>query len=414
MGVRTAITRLVNLGVADQSASEIRRIQTINLIAMVGIFFNVTYDPWLALIDAGELWLVMTTNGIFVVAGVGVLVLNAGGRVNAAMWLLAIGLWFNLGFASFIVGPPVFLFLLVLPITGVLITREQGIATQLTYIAIGAGLLVAVVLLEPDTATSIEGTAHETAITVLTAAGTALSIGVIALYFKRVVDSAEAEMRAANERSEQLLLNILPEEIADRLKAGETGIADRYELATVLFADVVDFTPMSASMSADDLVSLLDEIFHLLDELVDALGLEKIKTVGDEYMVAAGVPEARSDHAQAMAELALRIRDAVESRHFGGHRIRFRMGVHSGPVVAGIIGHRKFSYDLWGDTVNTASRMESHGVPGEIQISRTTRDLIADSYVCERRGVIELKGKGEVEAWFLRERASQRPESSTV
>ena len=404
--MRTAITRLVNLGVADQSASEVRRIQTINLIAMVGIFFNVTYDPWLALIDVGELWLVMTTNGIFVVAGVGVLVLNAGGRVSVAMWLLVIGLWFNLGFASFIVGPPVFLFLLVLPITGVLITREQGIATQLTYIAIGVGILVAVVLLEPDTATSIEGTANETAITVLTAAGTALSIGVIALYFKRVADSAEAEMRAANERSEQLLLNILPEEITDRLKAGETRIADRYELVTVLFADVVDFTPMSASMSADDLVSLLDEIFHLLDELVDALGLEKIKTVGDEYMVAAGVPEARSDHAPVMAELALGIRDAVESRRFGGHRIRFRMGVHSGPVVAGIIGHRKFSYDLWGDTVNTASRMESHGVPGEIQISRTTRDLIADSYVCERRGMIELKGRGEVEAWFLRERAS--------
>ncbi len=230
----------------------------------------------------------------------------------------------------------------------------------------------------------------------------------IALYFKQVADSAEAEMRAANERSEELLLNILTEEIDDRLKAGEAGIADRFELATVLFADVVDFTPMSASMSADGLVPLLDEIFSSLDELVDALELEKIKTVGDEYMVAAGVPEPRPDHAQAIAELAIGIRSTVQSRDFGGHRIQFRIGVHSGPVVAGIIGHRKFSYDLWGDTVNIASRMESHGVPGEIQISRATKELIADSFTCERRGLIELRGKGELETWFLRDRATNR------
>lgn len=208
-------------------------------------------------------------------------------------------------------------------------------------------------------------------------------------------------------QSDSLLHNILPGTIAERLKSSTASIADRYESATVLFADVVGFTPMSMDMAADDLVALLDEIFSALDAVADRLGLEKIKTIGDEYMVAAGVPEPRPDHAHAIAEFALATREIMETRLFGERQIQLRMGIHSGPVVAGIIGDAKFSYDLWGDTVNTASRLESHGVPGEIHLSTATRNLLVDEFECDPRGVVHLKGKGETETWFLRGRRSE-------
>jgi guanylate cyclase len=205
-------------------------------------------------------------------------------------------------------------------------------------------------------------------------------------------------------QSDDLLHNILPDEVATRLKESGEMIADQFDDASVLFLDVVGFTPMSASMSPAELVGLLNEIFTDLDGFVAEEGLEKIKTVGDEYMVAAGVPTPRPDHAHAIANLALRIRGHLASREFAGHRITARIGINSGPVVAGIIGSTKFAYDLWGEAVNTASRMESHGEPGTIQISPTTHRLIKDEFVCERRGEIELKGIGALETWFLRHR----------
>jgi adenylate cyclase len=202
-------------------------------------------------------------------------------------------------------------------------------------------------------------------------------------------------------RSDDLLHNILPGEIADRLKGGKMLIADDFAAASVLFADVVNFTPMSAGMVPAALVGLLNDVFTSFDELVAELGLEKIKTVGDEYMVAAGVPRPRADHAHAIAELALRIRDHVATTEVAGRRLSLRIGVNSGPVTAGIIGTHKFAYDLWGDTVNTASRMESEGVPGSIQIGPATYELIKDAYVCEARGRISVKGKLAMETYLL-------------
>jgi adenylate cyclase len=169
----------------------------------------------------------------------------------------------------------------------------------------------------------------------------------------------------------------------------------------VLFADVVGFTPMSAGMSPAELVGMLNDVFTRFDEFVAELGLEKIKTVGDEYMVAAGVPRSRSDHAHAIAELALRIQDHVATNQVNGHRLSLRIGINSGPVTAGIIGTHKFAYDLWGDTVNTASRMESEGVPGSIQVSPATYELIKDAYVCEARGPIAVKGKAEMMTYLI-------------
>ena len=213
-------------------------------------------------------------------------------------------------------------------------------------------------------------------------------------YFVRQRDRFQTE-------SDELLQNILPDSIARRLKTDKTMIADDYEAASVLFADVVGFTPMSARLSPPELVGLLNDVFTVFDRFVDELGLEKIKTVGDEYMVASGVPEARPDHAHAMATLALRIRDYTAANQFDGHDIVMRIGINSGPVVAGIVGTHKFAYDLWGDVVNTASRMESEGIPGSIQITPATHELIRDDFECVRRGVIPVKGKGDMETYLL-------------
>jgi adenylate cyclase len=219
-------------------------------------------------------------------------------------------------------------------------------------------------------------------------------------YFVLQKDRAFQLLRVEQQKSEQLLLNVLPPEIAAILKYEKRIIADRFEGASILFADVVNFTPLSTSMTPEDLVELLNEVFSYFDILVDKYGLEKIKTVGDCYMVASGVPRPRRDHASAIARLALDICDYSEKRE-GIRHLEFRVGINSGPVVAGVIGRKKFIYDLWGDAVNMASRMESHGTAGKIQITRETYELLKDEFHCESRGRIAIKGKGEMDTWYL-------------
>jgi adenylate cyclase len=208
---------------------------------------------------------------------------------------------------------------------------------------------------------------------------------------------------AAQARVEALLLNVLPAEVAKRLQSDPNSIADDFDDVSILFADVVDFTPLSGRLDAREVVGLLDRLFTSFDELVDRYDVEKIKTIGDCYMVAAGVPRPRPDHAHALAELALEMRECAKSCLPDGahHDLRLRIGISSGPVVAGVIGRRRFLYDLWGDTVNMASRMESHGTPDTIQITRSTFQLLRDDFVIEPIGFVEVKGKGEVETWRL-------------
>jgi adenylate cyclase len=214
--------------------------------------------------------------------------------------------------------------------------------------------------------------------------------------FARGRDTAQA-------RVEALLLNVLPAEIAQRLQSDPNSIADHFDDASILFADVVDFTPLASQLDARQVVGLLDRLFTSFDELVDRYGVEKIKTIGDCYMVAAGVPTQRPDHAHALARLALEMRECANQflPEHDGHNLRLRIGISSGPVVAGVIGRRRFLYDLWGDTVNMASRMESHGTADEIQITRSTRELLDDDFVTEPIGLVDVKGKGEVETWRL-------------
>jgi adenylate cyclase len=219
-------------------------------------------------------------------------------------------------------------------------------------------------------------------------------------------DAALRALRAEQHRSESLLMNVLPSSIAERLKAATQSIADHFDSATILFADVVDFTPLSGRLPPAEVVGFLDQLFSHFDKLVERHGLEKIKTIGDCYMAAAGVPDPLPDHARKAALLALDMRDAVSTSAIAGPPgLELRIGMNSGPVVAGVIGTKRFLYDLWGDSVNTASRMEANGTPGEIQITRTTYELLKDEFVCRRRGTIEVKGKGQMETWYLQGRA---------
>jgi adenylate cyclase len=209
-------------------------------------------------------------------------------------------------------------------------------------------------------------------------------------------------LQAEQARSEGLLLNVLPAPIAARLKRGEDVIADRFPEVTVLFADLVSFTASSDRSSPERVVQVLADLFTAFDRLAARHRLEKIKTVGDAYMVAGGLPEPRPDHAEAVAEMALAIREET-GRHLdpAGRPLQVRVGIDSGPVVAGVIGTAKFSYDLWGDTVNVASRMESTGTAGCIQVTERTYRRLRDRYRFERRGPVEVKGKGELVTWFL-------------
>jgi class 3 adenylate cyclase len=203
-------------------------------------------------------------------------------------------------------------------------------------------------------------------------------------------------------KSERLLLNVLPAPIAARLKQTDGVIADAFGEVTVLFADLVDFTRRSERVAPEQVVQALNDLFSVFDQLAQQRGLEKIKTIGDAYMVAGGLPDPRPDHAHAVAEMAMAMRDEV-ARHTdpGGQPLAVRIGIDTGPVVAGVIGTSKFSYDLWGDTVNTASRMESYGVAGCIQVTARTYQRLKDGYRFERRGPIPVKGKGEIVTYFL-------------
>jgi class 3 adenylate cyclase len=218
----------------------------------------------------------------------------------------------------------------------------------------------------------------------------------ISLFLFRQVERARLQ-------ADTLLLNVLPGPVADRLRAGPVTIADSYAEVTVLFADIVDFTRRSAAADARDVVNLLNAIFSDFDELADRYGLEKIKTIGDAYMVVGGLPQPRPDHTEAVVAFAVAMLDTLQ-RHcaWDGTAVGVRVGIHTGPTVAGVIGRRKFIYDLWGDTVNTASRMEAYGLENVIQVTAAVRDKLNGQYNFTPRGPIDIKGKGPMTTYILK------------
>lgn len=221
------------------------------------------------------------------------------------------------------------------------------------------------------------------------------------------VEQRTAELRREKDRSEQLLLNILPAQIAERLKKSNESLAEHFESATILFADIVGFTTLSTRLEPMQLVAGLNEIFSAFDQFTEKYGLEKIKTIGDAYMVVGGLPVPRADHAPAIADMALEMQAYMKTVHnMLGESLQIRIGINTGPVIAGVIGIKKFIYDLWGDAVNVASRMESHGQPGAIQVTDTTYQILKDDYILEPRGTIPVKGRGEMMTYWLMSRKS--------
>jgi adenylate cyclase len=235
---------------------------------------------------------------------------------------------------------------------------------------------------------------------------TALLVGAFAgwniEHYARQGFLARKGLEAEQERSERLLLNVLPAPIAERLKVDPAPIADRFSEASVLFADIVDFTRLSGGMTPEDLVTLLNELFTDFDRVAERHGLEKIKTMGDAYMAVCGVPLPRPDHLERIADAALEMRDVVAARAESGRRpLGIRIGIDTGPVVAGVIGEKKFIYDLWGDPVTLASRMQSHGLASEIQLTARAGERLTGRYALTPRGAIEVKGRGRMETYLL-------------
>ena len=282
---------------------------------------------------------------------------------------------------------------------------RAGIRWFVVYIAIFLGSGLAGLALAPEKSLP-EWFSNLMTVLNITVGGS-LIFTILAL-FAQQREEALAEVKVEHERAETLLLNILPGSIAERLKGSPHTIADQFGAASVLFADVVDFTPRTKDLPPAEVVGILDKLFGQFDTLAERYRLEKIKTIGDAYMVASGVPDPRPDHARALALLALDMVAAVApSGSCADLGIQIRVGINSGPVVAGVIGRKKFLYDLWGDAVNTASRMESQGTPNRVQVTQATYELLRDEFELESRGTIEIKGKGAMPTWYLVARIPQ-------
>ena len=299
----------------------------------------------------------------------------------------------------------VILWSFICPLGAMLLGGRRG---ALLWVTVFLGLIVLGGALEPVLQRENNlPSALVTIFFVINIAGPSLIAVALMRYFVGQKDDAMGMLATEQHETERLLLNVLPKEIAVVLKNDNSStIADSFPAVSVLFADVVGSTSLTVELSPRAMVGVLNEVFSYFDTLAEHYGVEKIRTIGDNYMVASGVPVERDDHAHALAAMALDMNGyIVERRAEGASPLQFRIGMNSGPVVAGVIGHKKFHYDIWGDAVNTASRMESHGIPGKIQIARPTYDLICEDFVCTPRGLVEIKGKGSMETWFLESRS---------
>jgi len=399
----SALRRLERLGERGEDTPELRSQKrvlvvismTVGALAIAWGAVYASYGEWLA---AWIPWTytiaVFTSLVIFAATG-----RFAMFRFTELVLILLLPFMLQLALGGFVNASAVIIWSLLAPLGALAIGgRRQAIGWFVGY----AGLVVLAQWLQPSL--GIENNLPTSVIAGFFMANIVAATGVsfFALhYFVGQKDEALEMLNQEQAKSERLLLNVLPKEIAATLKESNQVIARRYPEVSVLFADVVGFTPLSEELEADEVVTLLNDVFSYFDSLVEDLGLEKIRTMGDAYMVASGIPTARSDHAIALAHMALAMYDYQAPDAGLGSPLAFRMGMSSGPAVAGVIGRAKFQYDVWGDTVNTASRMESHGVPGRIQVSPSTHRLLQDHFVMEPRGVVDIKGKGPTDTWFL-------------
>jgi class 3 adenylate cyclase len=367
--------------------------------ALAGVVWAVTYTalgkPWSGLIPLVQSVVVAAVLARFVqTKRLGLLPVPFLGSGIVLPLLLQLSL------GGYVHGSAVVMWAFMAPLFSLLIrpARETAI-----WLAAFVGDLFLAALLDASVAQNVRPLPNVAVLTLF-----ALNIAGIGQLTFLVISYFRAQRDAAERRSEKLLLNVLPEAIAARLKRGEEPIADHHDDITVLFADLAGFTVRSAHETPAETVAVLNEVFSVFDGLVRRYGLEKIRTIGDSYMVAAGVPLARPDHAHAICAMALDLRREV-ARLNADHDwdLSFRIGINSGPAVAGIVGREKFHYDLWGDTVNIASRMESHGLPDQIQVTELVYERLKGDFVFERRGLVDVKGKGPTVTYFLVNRVGE-------
>jgi adenylate cyclase len=406
---------LPNIGVGTGRYPEkvARRLRTLNIATWSAAATHVFYAGVLV-VTVPRLWWLAVANIVAASLYTGIPLLHRFGRLAAPVALIVL---FNGTVFVFIwlIGTDagVQLYLLVGAALAALYYGSEHAAFAAASGVLAATLIVVAMLTVPhDTGLLPQGLFVASLMT-----NAVVSVAILVLvvsYALGEVARAEAAAEREYARSERLLDNILPRPIALRLK-GESSeiIADRHDEASILFADMAGFTARAGDTSPDELVQFLNRVFSELDRLVERHGLEKIKTTGDAYMVVSGVPTARPDHARALALLALEMREAAADwRDPRGRAVPIRMGLSSGPVVAGVVGTRKFFYDVWGDAVNVAARMETTGSEGKIQVSQDIHERLRDEFELEARGEIEVKGKGRMQTWFLlarKSRADDRP-----
>ena len=394
---------VANLGVDQRVGPESRRIQAINLSALAGLVLNTGFAVFLGVVEFEAMKPILIPDAFFSAGYLTTLVLSWRRRPEMAMWVLIGTMFLNLVAVGMFFGLTggAWLYLILVPVLGALFVRSGNTVTLVLVVVGGSIAFALIASFTGEGPEGLQGTGLQSALFFIGALTTALVAAGLSLFYRRLAEQAEA-------RSDWLLSMILPDQIAERLKAGESPIADRIPVVTILFADLVGSTPMADRMSPTELVTVLNELFSRFDDIADDHGLEKIKTGGDSYVAAAGLSAPRDDHAAAVADAALTMRDELTHHVVDGFgALQMRFGVHTGTVVAGVIGKRKFSYDLYGDAVNVASRMESSGIPNQIQVSAQVYELIRDDYELESRGVLPIKGKGDLETYLLQGRRSR-------
>jgi adenylate cyclase len=385
-----------------------RRLRALNMTTWIVVPFLTAYSIAQFLDPTPGGWRVGVVNSLSMIPYSAIPLLHRFGSLAAPIGFIVLVYVYLFVVCSMIgTASGMEMYYLVAGVLGVLFVGTERIFLAAAIGAVAAVLIIAVEAVVPRT-TGLLSDAVMFGNFVGTAIGTCLILLTIVFYAQREAARAEAAAQREHERSETLLQNILPVPIAERLKSNPSSLADSFAAATILFVDIVGFTKLSESMSPETLVELLNTVFSEIDDLTEKFGLEKIKTIGDAYMVVAWAPERRTDHAEAIAAMSLELRDGfAKLARSQGHSLDFRIGIHCGPVVAGVIGKKKFSYDMWGDTVNTAARMESHGIPGEIQVSVQFQDLLKEKFLFVERGLIEVKGKGELFTYLLKGRRAE-------
>jgi class 3 adenylate cyclase len=409
-GIRRLFARLIRIG-RDPAMppSEARYVVLSNIVAMLGVLFTLGFAP--VLLISGSL-VYPLVQVVYALGYLPPLWLNHRGRHFAAITWLLLGSHLIVVSQVFVEGTgfDVHMFFMLHTMMPFLLYPPRHTKPMFALAAL-AGIDMVLVVGFGDYLPHLGPAMAPQNLMILKPillGGLFATLAACAHYARRATLIAEAALDRAHQRSEDLLLNILPPSIAERLKRSDGTIADGFAGVTVLFADIVGFTPLSARLPPQEVVEMLNQLFCRFDDLADSLGLEKIKTIGDCYMAAGGLPEPRADHAERVAEMALMMLEIVaELAARTGEPLDVRIGIHSGPVVAGVIGKRKFIYDLWGDTVNIASRMESHGIPGTIQLSAASRVLLDGKYRLQHRGTIEIKGKGAMDTWLLQRKPGE-------